>query len=403
MPGGRPWSHAAGGLLLVTALAVLPGCGLLGEDAPPEAGAAVLSDDQEQAHEQAVDGLAPAESPSSGTLESFWQDEIKELDPDAQFQGVGAVTGYTGWSVEGECGSLRPGDASYCPADGSVAYDENLTRRLFQEAGEQGPALVLAHEYGHHVAALVGLPVSGDSGELLADCLAGRFVAEGRDPVTLTDSPTASLYRWGQERLPDGWFAEDSRPPAHLRARAHLDGAFGGTSACAAYADWRSSEPKELGAFRWVASPALKVGTRADGALVGRIGDAAVVIAPVEPVEAGTTAADALDEVMGAWLGALSPELGEISEAPSGPTLGEGTGALRAYDYTDAEGEPAHGLVYLRVSPDGDGVLVSAAQSGVEPVAGAPGAATDPVTGPLFVAVQGLCSPAGDGAVCPEG
>jgi predicted metalloprotease len=68
----------------------------------------------------------------------------------------------------------------YCGADGKIYVGQDTLWSLYTEAGDAGPAVGLAHEWGHHVQSLVGVPVPESAAEAVgledqADCVSGAW------------------------------------------------------------------------------------------------------------------------------------------------------------------------------------------------------------------------------------
>lgn len=69
----------------------------------------------------------------------------------------------------------------YCGADQTVYVGQDLLWALYNKAGDAGPAVGLAHEWGHHIQGLVGVPAPETAEasidlENQADCIAGAWV-----------------------------------------------------------------------------------------------------------------------------------------------------------------------------------------------------------------------------------
>lgn len=80
-------------------------------------------------------------------------------------------------------GSNLANDTSYefCPADNNVYIGERLAFALYSQAGDVAPATGLAHELGHHIQTLTGVPVPRSNAQTLvhenqADCVSGAFL-----------------------------------------------------------------------------------------------------------------------------------------------------------------------------------------------------------------------------------
>lgn len=130
---------------------------------------------------------------------------------------------------------LTVDQASYCPSDRSVAWDEQLMRRGL-EVGDGWAYLIVAHEYGHAVQdQLPNSPVDADHAETQADCLAAaalygatadghlNFTAENRSEVV------EALTRLA-DRTP--WTRSGSHGDAAERISAFSRGQTGGMAAC---------------------------------------------------------------------------------------------------------------------------------------------------------------------------
>jgi hypothetical protein len=114
----------------------------------------------------------------------------------------------TGSKLEQACGDPASGtsladDTSYefCPADNNVYIGERLAFALYQQAGDVAPATGLAHELGHHVQSLAGVPVPRTSAqtrvhENQADCVSGAFLGFANDHRWLEQSDVPVLQKY---------------------------------------------------------------------------------------------------------------------------------------------------------------------------------------------------------------
>jgi predicted metalloprotease len=103
----------------------------------------------------------------------------------------------------------------YCGADGTVYLDQGFMDNQLRRIGDFAPAMIVAHEVGHHTQNLLGLlGTLSIQKELQADCLAGAWAASAgaRGLLDAGDFQEAaqSLFEAGDQiGLP--WFA----PGAH--------------------------------------------------------------------------------------------------------------------------------------------------------------------------------------------
>ncbi|GAA5127093.1 KPN_02809 family neutral zinc metallopeptidase [Pseudonocardia adelaidensis] len=135
------------------------------------------------------------------SLDGYWSDTFARSGmtytaPRTNFFSGGVRTG---------CGSASAAVGPfYCPADHEVYIDlsffTELESRFGAEGGPFARAYVIAHEYGHHIQALLGTSErvrSGDTGptsgsvrlELQADCYAGVWANHAESVPTASGKP----------------------------------------------------------------------------------------------------------------------------------------------------------------------------------------------------------------------
>jgi uncharacterized protein len=135
------------------------------------------------------------------SLDGYWSDlfarsGLTYTPPRTNFFSGGVRTG---------CGSATSATGPfYCPADNEVYIDLTFFRELETRFGAQGGpfarAYVIAHEYGHHIQALLGTsdrvrpgetgPTSGSVRlELQADCYAGVWANHAESVPTASGRP----------------------------------------------------------------------------------------------------------------------------------------------------------------------------------------------------------------------
>jgi predicted metalloprotease len=100
-------------------------------------------------------------------------------------------------------GSNLADDASYefCPADNNVYIGQRLAFALYSQAGDVAPATGLAHELGHHIQSLTGVPVPQSDAQTLvhenqADCVSGAFLGFANDHKWLEQSDVPVLEKY---------------------------------------------------------------------------------------------------------------------------------------------------------------------------------------------------------------
>ena len=210
----------------------------------------------------AAPAAAPAPDPEIDTVAVEYTSAFPLLDADVDLFWAGAFAargvpyappaGLIGFDepVRTGCGRAAPEDAAafYCPADGTIYYVGEFRRLIENRVGDFGWETVVAHEWGHHVQARLGLlgagtlATDGEGDEVLpvevelqADCLAGAYTrdAERRDWLDGGDLEEALLLtRVAGD--PDGTAVDD--PDAHgtgeQRVEAFTDGYDDGIAGC---------------------------------------------------------------------------------------------------------------------------------------------------------------------------
>jgi hypothetical protein len=135
------------------------------------------------------------------------------------------------------CGSFdsRIGPAVYCQANGAIYYSPAYFATFDTVIGDFAWVTVMAHEWGHHVQALQGVPrAAGSAFELQADCLAGSYArdAETRgllDPGDVAEaiaiSDIAGDPEWLPQDIEGAHGTSDDRMSSFMRG--FLDGFIG--------------------------------------------------------------------------------------------------------------------------------------------------------------------------------
>jgi predicted metalloprotease len=152
---------------------------------------------------------------------------------------------------------VEPGfyNAFFCPIDGAIYVDPTLMDDLADEFSPFAAAVVIAHEWGHHLQAELGITDDAYTSittslteptslqvELQADCLAGVWAAQanadGRlEPGDLDRAVYMMASFLGDGDLPPGthddpWYLDEQHGDGALRAWWFLRGFGGGVEDC---------------------------------------------------------------------------------------------------------------------------------------------------------------------------
>ncbi|OZM82311.1 neutral zinc metallopeptidase [Pseudonocardia sp. MH-G8] len=135
------------------------------------------------------------------SLDGYWSDALARSGVTYQPPRTNFFSG----SVRTGCGSASSAVGPfYCPGDNEIYIDLSFYQELESRFGAQGGpfarAYVMAHEFGHHIQALLGTnsrvrpgetgPTSGSVRlELQADCYAGVWAAHAESTPTESGEP----------------------------------------------------------------------------------------------------------------------------------------------------------------------------------------------------------------------
>lgn len=100
--------------------------------------------------------------------------------------------------AQSACGALDTMTYAFCPADDGIYIGQKQLWQFYSEIGDAAAVVGLAHEYGHHIQHVAGVPRSTDprseiAHENQADCIAGAFVGWAEEQGFLEDSDTQDI------------------------------------------------------------------------------------------------------------------------------------------------------------------------------------------------------------------
>lgn len=144
------------------------------------------------------------------SLNAFWAAKFDAYDLGAAYVSPASIVAF-GETIETGCGAVAPGEAGpfYCPADQTIYLDTEVLDQIGSDFGAAPVAAVIAHEWAHHVQVLLGLidpngsnsvamTLTGSTSlelELMADCMAGAWVAEATARGQLTASDLDAIVQ----------------------------------------------------------------------------------------------------------------------------------------------------------------------------------------------------------------
>ncbi|MBP2704789.1 neutral zinc metallopeptidase [Microbispora sp. RL4-1S] len=168
--------------------------------------------------------------------EWFWEGRFQQ--DGRTYQPITRFVAYNGYDGP-SCGAEPsvPNNAFYCPDGHFIAFDSVWLQELYDQTGDGSVYVVIPHELGHAVQALLGTRFTFNvDRELQADCYAGATLGgliqagvlkedEGDDGELL-----ANLEAAGDPT--DAWWSPDAHGSPERRQSSFTQGFTGGVSAC---------------------------------------------------------------------------------------------------------------------------------------------------------------------------
>jgi hypothetical protein len=121
---------------------------------------------------------------------------------DESYSRIPQPSGYrlipTGEKAQSPCGALDAMTYAYCPADQGIYIGQKQLWLFYSEIGDAAAVVGLAHEYGHHIQTVAGVPNDRSAAgqvvhENQADCIAGAFVGWAERKGYLEDGDTQDI------------------------------------------------------------------------------------------------------------------------------------------------------------------------------------------------------------------
>lgn len=146
------------------------------------------------------------------------------------------------------CGTVAPGEVGpfYCGADKTIYMDLPVMQQLADLGGPLAPAMIVAHEVGHHVQLLLGIQSSSITTsvnsytsaeiELMADCMAGAWTGNLRNAGLLDaqqiEQTVVMIVTVLGDPISYDSLQDQAHGPGSLRTWWFLKGMYEGPVAC---------------------------------------------------------------------------------------------------------------------------------------------------------------------------
>jgi uncharacterized protein len=218
-------------------------------------------------------------TPSGSELDVMWRSVINEtrVEGASPYVSPSRLVPYAGGDVPksacsaGIAARFWRNNAYYCAVDGSILYDAGWVRDFASRAGPYAPVAIIAHEWGHHIQAMLRISGLSIQTELQADCFAGLYLANTEQVLPGITGPaddlTATLktfFAIGNSRYQaSAWFQAGEHGSPQQRIRAFGTGYAAsfktpdqppplgrGIAVCYGYKDFAPADFGEVGPFR---------------------------------------------------------------------------------------------------------------------------------------------------------
>ncbi|HEV2125037.1 MAG TPA: neutral zinc metallopeptidase, partial [Chloroflexota bacterium] len=334
-----------------------------------------------QAHYNEIIGIAVGTQDTPSDIDTFWKVEFPRAFNKPYTSPKRFISYSTSRPASNACGPLQPNNAYYCYADNSIAWDDDwllsgfkADRPAFSVDHDMVPLTVIAHEWGHHISSLAGLPQLSIQRELQADCFAGLYLAHAAEDSKIVTLETSDVREAAMAvfALGDDPFSRSQWHDAGVHGTAwERSMAFSRAYIteepryCTAYSSFARRDDLRVGPYTVtpIAPSAVRdlspTTVEATSAHLGFTAQMAWL-----PQVQGSARA-ALQGVAQRWFDAAVRQIGNM-EPFDAPGLPPGTAASMRYEQLQ-QGRPIHGALFLHVGQSGGALLIDAFRSGAAP------------------------------------
>jgi predicted metalloprotease len=321
----------------------------------------------------------------NGTLEdldAFWSAEFRRSQPSKPYSSPQRYLPYNRHSSGSICGrplSKLLDNAVYCPADKSIAWDEDFLRTVngeFSRVNDMGPVVILAHEWGHHVQNLTERANLEVQRELQADCYAGMYVAyasEGQglialEPGDVMEAAMAFFTIGDKVYTKSNWFESGAHGSPAERVMAFARGYLSSDFAfCMTYAEYEFRDDLKIGTYSLNLIPSIRHYRSDESGLVELHGAGCTIQVMARPDLTSSAASQQFEAVKATWFGQTEVSVSSLTDG-SFAVFNKGTAVGQKYQqFVPSAQQTFHGLIFLHVKPGGGGLVMDVFADGAAP------------------------------------